>query len=180
MAYKHIIVPIDLSSRSQQTLRYAFAEAEAHHAKLTLLHALHGQPETEAHYIKGDPEELSGMQDVVIGVPTGFDPETGARLPTPPAPQPEIHRRDHLEETQRLLCDLIPASFQEVWDVEIVAGDPTDAIVRIAQEEKADLIVMGSHGHTGLRHLLLGSVAEKVLRHAPCPVLIVRHDGEEG
>jgi universal stress protein A len=83
-----------------------------------------------------------------------------------------------LEETRSQLCDLIPTSFQEAWDVKTVTGDPADAIVRVAQEGKMDFIVMGSHGHTGLRNLLLGSVAEKVLRHAPCPVCIVRHDGE--
>jgi nucleotide-binding universal stress UspA family protein len=46
--------------------------------------------------------------------------------------------------------------------------------VQIAQERAADLIVMGTHGRTGLRHLLVGSVAEKVVRLAPCPVLTVR------
>lgn len=57
----------------------------------------------------------------------------------------------------------------------MVRGDPDDAIIDYAQEHGADLIVMGSHGHTELRHLLMGSVAEHVLRHTPCPVLIVRH-----
>jgi nucleotide-binding universal stress UspA family protein len=47
--------------------------------------------------------------------------------------------------------------------------------VRIAEERGADLIVMGTHGRTGLQHVLLGSVAEKVVRLAPCPVLTVRH-----
>ena len=61
------------------------------------------------------------------------------------------------------------------WEADVVRGDPDDAIVEYAREHGADLIVMGSHGHTGLRHLLMGSVAEHVLRHAPCPVLIVRH-----
>jgi nucleotide-binding universal stress UspA family protein len=47
-------------------------------------------------------------------------------------------------------------------------------ILRVAHEEKADLIVMGTHGRTGVRHLLLGSVAEAVTRLAPCPVFTVR------
>jgi nucleotide-binding universal stress UspA family protein len=49
-------------------------------------------------------------------------------------------------------------------------------IVQIAREEKVDMLVIATHGYTGLRHALLGSVAEKVVRHASCPVLIVRPD----
>jgi nucleotide-binding universal stress UspA family protein len=56
----------------------------------------------------------------------------------------------------------------------MVTGAPSSAIVHQAAEKGADLIVMGTHGRGGVAHLLLGSVAEKVLRTAPCPVLIVR------
>jgi universal stress protein A len=52
-------------------------------------------------------------------------------------------------------------------------GDPCEAILRVAQEGY-DLIIMGTHGRTGLKHLFLGSVAERVVRLAPCPVLTVR------
>ena len=53
-------------------------------------------------------------------------------------------------------------------------GDPATEIVRAAQEWPADIIVMGSHGREGISRALLGSVAESVVRHAPCPVLVVR------
>ncbi len=53
-------------------------------------------------------------------------------------------------------------------------GIPAEEIIRVAKEESADLIVLGTHGWTGLRHILLGSVAERVLRGAHCPVLVVR------
>ncbi len=53
-------------------------------------------------------------------------------------------------------------------------GDPGEEIARIAGREHADLIVMSTHGRSGVQHLLLGSVAEKVIRIAPCAVLIVR------
>ncbi len=54
-------------------------------------------------------------------------------------------------------------------------GRPWDEIVRLAAEEHADMIVMGTQGRTGLDRLLLGSVAERVIRRAPCPVLTVRN-----
>ncbi|MFO0906213.1 MAG: universal stress protein [Pirellulales bacterium] len=53
-------------------------------------------------------------------------------------------------------------------------GSPAEAIVQIAREEQADMIVLGTHGRTGLARLLLGSIAEAVLRHAECPVLTVK------
>jgi nucleotide-binding universal stress UspA family protein len=57
----------------------------------------------------------------------------------------------------------------------LLMGDPTEAIVRLAKTECADFIVMGTHGRTGLSRIFLGSVAEAVVRRAPCPVLIARH-----
>jgi universal stress protein A len=53
-------------------------------------------------------------------------------------------------------------------------GVAWDVIVKVARDGGADLIVIGTHGHTGLRHALVGSVAERVVRHASCPVLVVR------
>jgi universal stress protein A len=62
----------------------------------------------------------------------------------------------------------IPATF------EIRFGRAADEIVIQAKDDEVDLIVMGSHGRSGISHLLVGSVAESVVRHAPCPVLVVR------
>ncbi|HWM86759.1 MAG TPA: universal stress protein, partial [Kofleriaceae bacterium] len=61
----------------------------------------------------------------------------------------------------------------------ISQGVPFAEVVREAREGGFDLIVMGTHGRTGLRHALIGSVAEKVVRKAPCPVLTVRPPGQE-
>jgi universal stress protein A len=58
--------------------------------------------------------------------------------------------------------------------VEVRLGTATDQIVGAAVDYGSDLVVMGTHGRTGLEHLLLGSVAEQVIRLAPCPVLTVR------
>jgi nucleotide-binding universal stress UspA family protein len=62
---------------------------------------------------------------------------------------------------------------------EVREGTPFYEIIRFAREGDVDLIVMGTHGHTGLTHVLLGSVTEKVVRKAPCPVLTVRHPEHE-
>lgn len=63
-------------------------------------------------------------------------------------------------------------------ETHVSPSPPGEAIPRHAREAKIDLIVMGSRGLTGLKHLLLGSVAERVLRMAPCPVLTVKLGGE--
>ncbi len=53
-------------------------------------------------------------------------------------------------------------------------GRAWQEVVEIAKEQKADILIIATHGYTGLKHVLLGSVAEKIVRHAPCPVLTVR------
>jgi len=64
------------------------------------------------------------------------------------------------------------------FEIVMRTGDARDVIVNTAVEVGADLIVMGTHGRRGLRRALLGSVAESVLRHAPCPVLLMRSPPE--
>jgi nucleotide-binding universal stress UspA family protein len=59
-------------------------------------------------------------------------------------------------------------------EIAVVHGVPFQEIIETARGQQVDLIVMGTHGRTGLQHVLLGSVAEKVVRLAPCPVLVIR------
>ena len=59
-------------------------------------------------------------------------------------------------------------------DIDLADGDPASEILKVAHQRQCDLIVMGTHGRTGLRHLLLGSVAERIVRKASCPVLTAR------
>jgi nucleotide-binding universal stress UspA family protein len=167
MLYTHILAPTDFSQAANHALDFAFEEAKHHKAKLTLLHVLRHNSETEVYYIKG-----------ALGTLASFDPDFGGTLPTPQASPPETLRRDFNEEALAQLRDLVPSSFSGHWEVEVMTGDPADTIVQAARESDVDLIVMGTHGRTGLQHVLLGSVAEKVVRHAPCPVLTIRHRGE--
>ncbi len=74
---------------------------------------------------------------------------------------------------QRAMASGANATFL-VWD-----GDPGEAIVAAAESEKADLIVVGSHGRSGVSRFLIGSVSDYVVRHAHCPVMVVR-GGQDG
>jgi nucleotide-binding universal stress UspA family protein len=83
--------------------------------------------------------------------------------------------------TKRLLDTLSDADRTELHAVPVIrkSDTPADEIVKYAQAENIDLIVMGTHGRPGFSHLLMGSVAEKVVRAAPCPVLTLRHPERE-
>lgn len=65
------------------------------------------------------------------------------------------------------------------YKVLLQTGRPVDQICRVADELNTDLIILATHGHTGLKHVVLGSTAENVVRHAPCPVLTVRVEEHE-
>jgi universal stress protein A len=83
----------------------------------------------------------------------------------------DLQRQRHLD-----LAEMLPKA--EVIDVEVarrvVVGSPPQEIVKVATVEKVDLIVIATHGRTGFSHLVIGSVAERVVRTAPCPVITIR------
>jgi universal stress protein A len=81
------------------------------------------------------------------------------------APMPET------PELRDMLEGVVPASPGVEIELRLVSGDPAAAIVELAENEEADMIVMGTHGRTGLARLVMGSVAEAVVRRAKCPVL---------
>ena len=95
---------------------------------------------------------------------------TGVAM-APPAPGPSEDERIAL---LKQLHQVQPPTPAVAVEHRLEQGDPATGILQIAQEVGCDLIVMGTHGRTGLGRLLLGSVAEKVLRKAPCPVLTVK------
>ena len=165
MAFTHLLVPTDFSDPANHALRCAVEEATLHRAKVTLLHVLPPGAGTDVYYVSGVPDT----------VPEGrYDPLSGGRLGTPPPSPATVVREDPSEDALTRLHDMVPDPFRGAWQVEAASGHPAETIVRIAKERAADLIVMGTHGRTGLQHVLLGSVAEKVVRLAPCPVLTVR------
>jgi len=85
-------------------------------------------------------------------------------------PNPEELRAAAQEQLNRLQAPRTDVRAER----RLAEGDAVEEILRVAQEANADLIVMGTHGRTGLRRLLMGSVAEQVVRRASCPVLTVK------
>jgi nucleotide-binding universal stress UspA family protein len=141
-----ILVPTDFSQTSDAALAYAKAAASGLGASL---HPLHVFP--------------------IPYAAAAYAPEVYAPLP------PEIREhalRDIEAHLRERLDDEEQARFQGT--VAIVSGLTAKQIVEYAKERSIDLIVMGTHGRRGVAHLLLGSVAEHVVRTAQCPVLTVR------
>ncbi len=147
---RRILVPTDFSRFSQVALTYASALAEKFGAELHLLHV---------------------VQDLAL-----FIPDAVAVAPPLAAPVEQFAAAAR-EALERVVRDHQLERLKVRQDVR--EGTPFYEIIRYAKELKIDLIVMGTHGHTGLIHVLLGSVTEKVVRKAPCPVLTVRHPEHE-
>lgn len=96
--------------------------------------------------------------------------EFGSIPPEPPVPDETLKAR---------MRRSVPEGFPGVPECEVRDGDAADTILKTARRRKCDLIVLGTHGLTGLSRLLVGSVAEVVLRGAPCPVLTIRPKAAE-
>jgi universal stress protein A len=86
--------------------------------------------------------------------------------------------RQRVTKDLRTLKMRLPAALE--IQIEVQEGSAFDEIVTMAREANADLIIMGTHGYTGMRHALLGSTAERVVQHASCPVLVVPSGVHEG
>lgn len=78
------------------------------------------------------------------------------------------------EEIRARLATVLPKDPQIPVEHRLLNGDPSDCIVKLAEDEKVDFIVMGTHGRRGLTRVLMGSVAELVVRWAKCPVITVK------
>jgi universal stress protein A len=93
----------------------------------------------------------------------------------------QIPNEETLEQLRVKLLDCIPEEIRDDLDVEaiVIQGVPFAEIISTAKEKEIDMIVIGSHGRTGISHMMLGSVSEKVVRKAPCPVLTIRQPGHK-
>jgi nucleotide-binding universal stress UspA family protein len=100
--------------------------------------------------------------------------ETRLREERQQAPADITHRLSPKEDVEATLADAAQAAGGVEVGTYARQGDPADAILDVAEEQKADLIIVGNKGMTGAKRFLLGSVPNKVSHHAPCSVLIVR------
>jgi universal stress protein A len=146
--FTRILVPMDFGTASDAALRYAKELAARFDARLFLLH--------------------------IVEDPTA----TGAWTPEVYiAASPEV-REKLLHDATHQLGSTLSAEDRQRFDVFIEArvGTAANGIDEFAREKAIDLIVMGTHGRRGLAHMFLGSVAERLVRTGPCPVLTIRGD----
>ncbi|MCK6468038.1 MAG: universal stress protein [Candidatus Brocadia sinica] len=141
---KKILCPVDHSECSYLALKYAISLALKDEAKLYLMHVIDTRLYDTEIY-KFSPYKIDEV-DI------------------------------DMSKIREDLMKSLPEGTTDVLDVEtiIVKGVPFHEIVNAAAEISADIIVIGTHGRTGLSHVVMGSVAEKVVRKATCPVLTVR------
>jgi nucleotide-binding universal stress UspA family protein len=143
-----ILYPTDFSEYSMAALPYAVDLTLQNKAMLYCLHVVEM------------PQEEYLMDEYMVP------------LKVPHVPEDKI-----LRTARARLERFVSENISEIDKVtsRVLIGTPFVEIIRYARELSIDLIVMGTHGHSALAAMLLGSVAEKVVRKAPCPILLVRH-----
>jgi nucleotide-binding universal stress UspA family protein len=130
------------------------------------------------------PTDFSGPSGLAFQTACALARDCGARLVVlhvaefPANVYPEATRHEDPALRHPALWDKVrqlrPPSPEVPVEHRLAGGDAAAEVVRAAREAGSDLIVMGTHGRSGLKHLLMGSVAERVVRQAPCPVLTVK------
>ncbi len=144
-----ILLPSDFSDCSAEAARAARKLAEHFGSRITLFH--------------------------VLDEPAAMDPMFRGEVPL------ELLRARMEQYAREGMTAFLAAHFGGLPGVEtqVASGVPYREILRAARETRVDLIVIGTHGRTGVEHVIFGSTAEKVVRMASCPVLTIRQGGKE-
>lgn len=158
LEFKRILCPVDLSGFSLEALKLAIKMTQAADATLYLLHVI-DNPFDELYMsslVQADPALLGVYQN-------------------------EPSQRSKILRAAETHSQVLLKQFAHPWvsslakvRYRVESGNPFEAILDTAETTRADLIVLATHGRTGIKRLLIGNVAEKVVRHAPCPVLILK------
>ena len=148
--WRRILVPHDFSSSANHAAAIARDQAQLNDGKIVLLH--------------------------VCDLPSDLGPDTTMVMPNKSEPPISMRQfaiasaETHLTDiSQRLEKDGVPV------EMFVLDGRPVDVINRFVAEHQIDVVVMGTHGRTGVRHLIAGSVTERVVRTCAVPVLTIRH-----
>lgn len=142
--FEKILLPVDFSDYSEVACEYAITLARTFNSSLQVLHVIN------------EPVDLRGFYVPHIS----FE---------------QLEKEIETGATQMLeaFCQANLKDFK-AFDTMVVTGVPYEEIIRVATEKESSLIVIGTHGRTGLDHLIFGSTAERVVRSAPCPVMTIR------
>lgn len=180
---KRICVPTDFSPAADHAIHFAATLAEQNKAELHLVHVLHDATEVYLHPdFTASGEEVrdffNQMEIQQLG-PNAPSTEIGPpRSDIGPPPSEEVHEYlRHLEKGTKERFAKLPVDkwWERVKVFKAVRyGNTVDEICGYARRHEIDLLVVGTHGHTGIKRWLLGSVAERIVRVAPCAVLTVR------
>lgn len=162
--FKRILCPVDLSSFSLDALRLAVGIAARDDATLDVLHVVHN-PFDEI-YMTGITQTDPALLDLYAD-----EPQRRAKILRA--------TEEHAEVLLKQYCHPIIERHPKVR-YHIRKGDPFEAILDGTEDFLTDLVVMATHGRTGLKRLVIGNVAEKIVRHAKCPVLTVKPTAEAG
>jgi len=142
--FEKILTAIDFSESSDFAFEYALTLARQFQAELTVMHVIN------------EPVDLRGFY-----------------VPHISFEQLEKEIEEGAEKMMEKFCQTRMGDFTR-YTTAVVAGIPYEEILRKAEETGASLIVLGTHGRTGIDHLIFGSTAERVVRSATCPVLTIR------
>lgn len=148
---KRILWPTDFSELSLLGGRYARGFCDVFGAKLHIVHVI--------------PPPLSPDMSVIV-----------------PAEVPlAVSEPEMVAAAEAALQNLVDEQFggDETIEIAAIYGNPWTAICKYAHDNEVDLIVVATHGRTGLRHVLIGGTAERIVQHAPCPVLTVKDPERE-
>jgi universal stress protein A len=147
--FKRILVTTDFSESGDRAIAHAFRMAADHSAEVILCHVVEMIVAPNPLYAQYYPSDLLS---------------------------PEIQQRAE-QEAQQALRERVPkdeALAKVPYTTLVLHGLPADEVIRAAESRAVELVVIATHGRTGLKHLFMGSTAERIIRHVHCPVLVVR------